>query len=987
MATASCARSTSMATVRATIMPGTSPMTLTCLPSAWKRPVGLGERPRQVASEAESAIRVAAAVVEREVEVDDVPELDARSVRRRAAADRRSGSTMPVPWSSSSSRTAMPGLADQRDQLRRRAEVALDDDVRRRPRRLGGVRRRDARPRAALAVTSYQPLPVLRPSRPDSTSRRWASDGRELRVLEEGLPHRAGDGLVDVLPDQVGQLEGAHPEAAGLAQHGVDGGRVGAPLLVHRERLGVEGAGDAVDDEARGVGAAHRRLAPRRGRRRTRAWPATASVANPQTTSTSGSSGAGLKKCRPTKRPGCCRAPRDGRHRQGGGVGGEQAVRRRRPPPARRRAACLTSSRSTTASMTSAASARSADALGGAQPGACRVPVGGGQPALLDEPVEAGADRAGGLSGAARARRRAAARDGRRRSATWAMPWPMVPVPTTATVRCCGRVRVMCAILPHGVIHRCGGPPCPDRSFGYSNSPPVPSISAQLMSSTTSSNEELVPHGRRTHRAPADRQAPAHPRPGAGSDPHPRVLVPAPRAPQGLRRDGSLDAAEGKAAFDALLGTRLDLGQPGTDDWVGGEVSPYGIELGVKYPHPDLDVLLPAMRRGACAPGGTRAPEIARGGLPGDPRRGSAPGRTSSRTRSCTPRGQAFMMAFQAGGPHAQDRGLEAVAYAYVEQVRTPDTAEWTKPQGKRDPLAADASRSPPVPRGIGLVIGCNTFPTWNGYPGLFASLATGNPVLVKPHPRAVLPLALTVAGGPRGARRGRLRPEPGGLAAERPGEGIAKTLAVRPEIRIIDYTGSTAFGDWLEANARQAQVYTEKAGVNTVRRRLHGRLPGHARQPGLLPVPLQRPDVHHPAEPADPARRHRAPTTGPRTFDEVVADLAAAVDGLLGDDARANALLGALVNPDVKARLEARRRARRGRPRLPGGRQPRVPGRGRPHARRSSSWTAPEAGRADDEAAYLSRVLRPGRPSPWPSTPRPTRWSCCAARSARRAR
>ncbi|MDX6327787.1 MAG: hypothetical protein QOI83_170, partial [Streptomycetaceae bacterium] len=44
----------------------------------------------------------------------------------------------------------------------------------------------------------------------------------------------------------------------------------------------------------------------------------------------------------------------------------------------------------------------------------------------------------------------------------------------------------------------------------------------------------------------------------------------------------------------------------------------------------------------------------------------------------------------------------------------------------------------------------------------------------------------------------------------------------------------------------------------------------------------------------------------GPKTYDEVVRDLAAAVDGLLGDDARANALLGALVNPDVKARLES---------------------------------------------------------------------------------
>jgi phenylacetic acid degradation protein paaN len=44
----------------------------------------------------------------------------------------------------------------------------------------------------------------------------------------------------------------------------------------------------------------------------------------------------------------------------------------------------------------------------------------------------------------------------------------------------------------------------------------------------------------------------------------------------------------------------------------------------------------------------------------------------------------------------------------------------------------------------------------------------------------------------------------------------------------------------------------------------------------------------------------------GPKSYDEVVADLAKSVGGLLGDDARANALLGAIVNPDVKARLEA---------------------------------------------------------------------------------
>ncbi|MBV1940522.1 phenylacetic acid degradation protein PaaN [Streptomyces sp. BV286] len=377
---------------------------------------------------------------------------------------------------------------------------------------------------------------------------------------------------------------------------------------------------------------------------------------------------------------------------------------------------------------------------------------------------------------------------------------------------------------------------------------------------------------------------------------------PHPEHPKAYGENGSLGMAEGKAAFDALLGSRLDLGQPGTDDWVGGEVSPYGIELGVTYPHADVDTLLPAMRAGqrAWRDAGAEARavvclEILK--------------RISDRTHEFAlavmhTSGQAFMMAFQAGGPHAQDRGMEAVAYAYAEQVRTPDNAEWTKPQGKRDPLAL-TKQFTPVPRGTALLIGCNTFPTWNGYPGLFASLATGNAVLVKPHPRAVLPLALTVQVAREVLAETGFDPNLVALAAERPGEGIAKTLATRPEIRIIDYTGSTEFGDWLEANARQAQVYTEKAGVNTVIVESTGDYKGmlsnlafslslYSGQMCTTPQNLLVPRAGIRTE------------EGPKSYDEVVADLARAVDGLLGDDARANALLGALVNPDVKARLEA---------------------------------------------------------------------------------
>ncbi|WP_447038456.1 phenylacetic acid degradation protein PaaN [Streptomyces sp. DSM 118878] len=377
---------------------------------------------------------------------------------------------------------------------------------------------------------------------------------------------------------------------------------------------------------------------------------------------------------------------------------------------------------------------------------------------------------------------------------------------------------------------------------------------------------------------------------------------PHPEHPKAYGEDGSLSLPEGKAAFDALQGARFELDQPGTDDWVGGEVSPYGPELGITYPHPDIDTLLPAMRAGMRAWRDAGAETRAVVCL-------EILARISARTHEFAhavmhTSGQAFMMAFQAGGPHAQDRGLEAVAYAYAEQARTPGTAEWNKPQGKRDPLAM-TKRFTPVARGISLLIGCNTFPTWNGYPGLFASLSTGNPVLVKPHPRAVLPLALTVRIAREVLAEAGFDANLVCLAAERRDEGIAKTLATRPEIKIIDYTGSSAFGDWLEANARQAQVYTEKAGVNTVvvestddykgmLANLAFSLSLYSGQMCTTPQNLLIP------------RDGIQTDAGAKSYDAVVSDLAASVSGLLGDDARANGILGALVNPDVKARLEA---------------------------------------------------------------------------------
>lgn len=372
--------------------------------------------------------------------------------------------------------------------------------------------------------------------------------------------------------------------------------------------------------------------------------------------------------------------------------------------------------------------------------------------------------------------------------------------------------------------------------------------------------------------------------------------------PEHPKAYGESAAPDGLAAFEALRGTRFELDQPGTDDWVGEEVSPYGPELGISYPHPDPEVLLPAMR--AALPAWRDAGPEVRAAVCLE-----VLARISARTHEFAQAvmhtsGQAFMMAFQAGGPHAQDRGLEAVAYAYAEQARIPQQAPWSKPQGKRDPLELTKAFTA-VPRGIALMIGCNTFPTWNGYPGLFASLATGNPVLVKPHPRAVLPLALTVRVAREVLTEAGFPADLVCLAVDRPGEGLAKTLAVRPEVRIIDYTGSTAFGDWLEDNARQAQVYTEKAGVNTV---VIESTDDYKGMLGNLAFSLSLYSGQMCTTPQNLLipRDGIATDAGRKSYDEVVTDLAAAVSGLLGDDARANALLGALVNPQVKERLEA---------------------------------------------------------------------------------
>jgi phenylacetic acid degradation protein paaN len=364
---------------------------------------------------------------------------------------------------------------------------------------------------------------------------------------------------------------------------------------------------------------------------------------------------------------------------------------------------------------------------------------------------------------------------------------------------------------------------------------------------------------------------------------------------------GETAAADGQADYEAHLGSRFDLNQPGTVGWVGAERSPYGPELGVTYPKADLDVLLAAARE-AMPAWRDAGPEVRAAVCV------EIVDRINKRSFEMAnavmhTSGQAFVMAFQAGGPHAQDRALEAIAVAYAEQTRVPATARWEKPQGKRPALVMEKTFTA-VPRGIGLVIGCSTFPTWNSYPGLFASLACGNAVVVKPHPAAILPLAITVSIARSVLADAGFSPNLVTLVAEDPGGTVAAELAVRPEVRIVDFTGSTAFGQWLEEHARQAAVYTEKAGVNMV---LVDSTDDYAGMLANLAFSLCLYSGQMCTTPQDllvPADGVGTPD-GRRSVDEFAADLGAAVEKLLGPDDKAVELLGAIVNDGVLSRVD----------------------------------------------------------------------------------
>jgi phenylacetic acid degradation protein paaN len=361
---------------------------------------------------------------------------------------------------------------------------------------------------------------------------------------------------------------------------------------------------------------------------------------------------------------------------------------------------------------------------------------------------------------------------------------------------------------------------------------------------------------------------------------------------------------DGKLAFEAHHHKLFDLGQPGHVGETGKEVSPFGISLGATYSKSDLNVLFPAIHEAAQA-WRAAGPEVWVGvALESLIRLNKKSFEIAYSVMHTT--GQAFMMAFQAGAPHAQDRALEAVAYAWAEMSGVPKTAYWEKPQGKNEPLKME-KRYRVVPRGIALVIGCSTFPTWNSYPGLFASLATGNAVVVKPHPGAILPLAITVQVIREVLKDAGFDPNVVTLVAHNADDDSAQTLSLRPDIKVIDFTGSSKNGNWIEQNALQAKVYTEKAGVNQIIVDSTDDFKGMVRNiafslalySGQMCTAPQ--NIYIPQEGIETAEGHLS-------FDEVTSAIGQGIEKLLSDTDRAVEVLGAIQNDATLNRIEQAR-------------------------------------------------------------------------------
>ena len=353
--------------------------------------------------------------------------------------------------------------------------------------------------------------------------------------------------------------------------------------------------------------------------------------------------------------------------------------------------------------------------------------------------------------------------------------------------------------------------------------------------------------------------------------------------------------------FKEQLNNKFEIKGLESDTFIGKEVSPYGFALGITYPSIKTDTLVSdsniarnqwkrvslEVKAGICL-------EI----LDRINKRSFDMANAVMHTT-----GQPYMMSFQAGGPHAQDRGLEALAYTYKQLNDIPNTARFEKPMGRDKPPIVQNKKLVIAPRGISLIITCSTFPTWNSYSALFASLLAGNSIIYKPHRNGILPIALTVKIAREVLEENDIDAN---LVSMIISDDRSETqgLVKNKNVKIIDFTGSTEFGNWLENNAPQANVYTEKAGVNCLLIDNFDDLKGMSRNISMALSLYSSQMCTAPQNIFIP--KDGIVSNGKKvSFEELASLICGSVEKLLSVDERAIEILGAIQNASICKRVD----------------------------------------------------------------------------------
>lgn len=357
--------------------------------------------------------------------------------------------------------------------------------------------------------------------------------------------------------------------------------------------------------------------------------------------------------------------------------------------------------------------------------------------------------------------------------------------------------------------------------------------------------------------------------------------------------------ARGKDAFGRLLNENFTQLDQEAETWIGEEVSPlwqYGI--GVRYPSISAESYIANSAK--AAPSWSSLGVDTRAGILIE---------TLERVRArffemayatMHTSGQSFMMAFQASGPHAADRALEAIAMGVQELRRYPNQLAFSKPLGK---FSLDVQKEwKAIPRGIGLVIGCSTFPTWNTVPGVYANLICGNTTIIKPHPKSILPIAIFAAEMRTVLLENGVDANVLQIAPDTPANPITKQLAKHRAVKLVDYTGGNAFGDYVETLNKE--VFTEKSGINSViidsvedmksvAQNIAFSVCLYSGQMCTAPQNIFIPEVVKPAQ-------------GDLTFDEVAAHIVEAVKGVISHPKMGVGTLGCVQNDATLERIKS---------------------------------------------------------------------------------